>query len=66
MPLCPPAVQRYIVRIIFMVPSYAITSYLSLVYRHYSIYFDTPRDWCVEGWAGGHGRGFPGGRGGNG
>jgi hypothetical protein len=40
--------QRYIVRIIFMVPSYAIASWCSLMYRDSAIYFDTIRDWCVR------------------
>lgn len=44
-----PTFQRYIVRIIFMVPNYAITSWLSMVNRGASIYFDTVRD-CYEAW----------------
>jgi hypothetical protein len=39
--------QRYIIRIIFMVPVYAIGSLASLQWRHGAIYFDTARDWCV-------------------
>lgn len=39
------SLQRYIIRIIFMVPTYAITSFLSLLHRESSIYFDTIRDW---------------------
>lgn len=39
--------QRYIIRIIFMVPVYAIGSFCSLQWRHGAIYFDTLRDWCV-------------------
>ncbi|KXZ55834.1 hypothetical protein GPECTOR_2g1385 [Gonium pectorale] len=42
-------VQRYIIRIIFMVPFYGVTSWLSLMYREESIYFDVPRD-CYEAW----------------
>ncbi len=38
-------VQRYIVRIIFMVPLYASMSFLSLLMPHNSIYFDSVRDW---------------------
>jgi hypothetical protein len=41
--LCAP--QRYIIRLIFMVPIYAIGSYLSLLWRSGAIYFDTIRDW---------------------
>ncbi len=41
--------QRYIIRIIFMVPFYGVTSWLSLMYRESSIYFDVPRDWWVVG-----------------
>lgn len=38
-------VQRYIIRIIFMVPVYAIGSFCSLQWRAGAIYFDTLRDW---------------------
>ncbi|GFR46853.1 hypothetical protein Agub_g8493, partial [Astrephomene gubernaculifera] len=44
-----PLYQRYIIRIIFMVPFYGVTSWLSLMYRESSIYFDVPRD-CYEAW----------------
>ncbi|GIL47293.1 hypothetical protein Vafri_4146 [Volvox africanus] len=44
-----PLYQRYIIRIIFMVPFYGVTSWLSLMYRENSIYFDVPRD-CYEAW----------------
>jgi hypothetical protein len=44
-----PSFQRYIIRIIFMVPSYAIASRLALHYRHNSIYYETLRD-CYEAW----------------
>lgn len=47
--------QRYIIRLIFMVPVYAIGSYLSLLWRHGAIYFDTIRDWCGGVDAGGKG-----------
>lgn len=30
-----------------MVPFYGLTSWLSLMYRDSSIYFDVPRDWWV-------------------
>ena len=40
----PPA-QRYIIRLIFMVPVYAVGSWFSLKYRDAAIYFDTLRDW---------------------
>lgn len=44
-PLTPPVLQRYIIRVIFMVPVYAIGSFCSLQWRHGAIYFDTLRDW---------------------
>ncbi|KAG2491390.1 hypothetical protein HYH03_010181 [Edaphochlamys debaryana] len=44
-----PVYQRYIIRIIFMVPFYGVTSWLSLNYRESSIYYDVPRD-CYEAW----------------
>ncbi|KAK9819743.1 hypothetical protein WJX72_001824 [[Myrmecia] bisecta] len=44
-----PVFQRYIVRIIFMVPVYAVASWLSLMFDDKSIYFDTVRD-CYEAW----------------
>lgn len=37
--------QRYIIRIIFMVPLYAVMSLLSLLMPNNSIYFDSVRDW---------------------
>jgi len=40
-----PHKQRYIIRLIFMVPVYAIGSWFSLKYRDAAIYFDTVRDW---------------------
>ncbi|XP_024517367.1 transmembrane protein 184A isoform X2 [Selaginella moellendorffii] len=39
-----PTFQRYIVRIIFMVPVYAMMSFLSLVLNDKSIYFNSIRD----------------------
>lgn len=38
-------VQRYIVRIIFMVPVYSVMSFFSLLFENASVYFDTVRDW---------------------
>ena len=37
--------QRYIVRIIFLVPVYSVASWLSLLMEQKSVYFDTVRDW---------------------
>lgn len=39
-----PSQQKWIVRILFMVPIYAIASWLGLKFFHLSIYFDTVRD----------------------
>ena len=39
-----PSQQKWIVRILFMVPIYALASWLSLRFFHLSIYFDTVRD----------------------
>ncbi|OAY79427.1 Transmembrane protein 184B [Ananas comosus] len=39
-----PTYQRFIVRIIFMVPVYAVMSFLALVLRDSSIYFDSIRE----------------------
>lgn len=39
------ALQRYIVRIIFMVPLYALMSFLSLLMEENSVYFGSIRDW---------------------
>ena len=44
-----PAHQRFIIRICFMVPIYAICSWLSLLHRPASLYLDTFRD-CYESW----------------
>ena len=39
-----PAHQRFIIRICFMVPIYAICSWLSLLHRPASLYLNTFRD----------------------
>jgi hypothetical protein len=39
------SLQRYIVRIIFMVPLYALMSFLSLLMEENSVYFGSIRDW---------------------
>ncbi|PIA40736.1 hypothetical protein AQUCO_02400066v1 [Aquilegia coerulea] len=44
-----PTYQRYIVRIIFMVPVYALMSFLSLVLNESSIYFNSIRE-VYEAW----------------
>lgn len=44
-----PTYQRYIVRIIFMVPVYALMSFLSLVFHQSSIYFNSIRE-VYEAW----------------
>mmetsp|Transcript_35240 Transcript_35240/g.77025 ORF Transcript_35240/g.77025 Transcript_35240/m.77025 type:complete len:483 (-) Transcript_35240:219-1667(-) len=44
-----PTFQRYIVRIVFMVPVYSVSSWLSLMQRENQIYYDTIRD-CYEAW----------------
>ncbi|KAI9098933.1 hypothetical protein K1719_024700 [Acacia pycnantha] len=44
-----PTYQRFIVRIIFMVPVYALTSFLSLVLPESSIYFNSIRE-VYEAW----------------
>lgn len=38
-------VQRYIVRIVFMVPLYSLMSFLSLLMPQHSVYFSSIRDW---------------------
>ena len=40
-----PTYQRYIVRIVFMVPFYAVASFFSLIFERTALYFDTVRDW---------------------
>lgn len=44
-----PTYQRYIVRIIFMVPVYALTSFLSLILNERAIYFNSIRE-IYEAW----------------
>uniref|UniRef100_A0A6M2ECL4 Transmembrane protein 184A n=1 Tax=Populus davidiana TaxID=266767 RepID=A0A6M2ECL4_9ROSI len=44
-----PTYQRYIVRIIFMVPVYALLSFLSLIFPESSIYFNSIRE-VYEAW----------------
>eukprot|EP00232_Nephroselmis_pyriformis_P031295 CAMPEP_0182855026 /NCGR_PEP_ID=MMETSP0034_2-20130328/1600_1 /TAXON_ID=156128 /ORGANISM="Nephroselmis pyriformis, Strain CCMP717" /LENGTH=348 /DNA_ID=CAMNT_0024985927 /DNA_START=92 /DNA_END=1135 /DNA_ORIENTATION=+ len=44
-----PTFQRYIVRIIFMVPVYSMVSFFSFLYVDNAIWFDTIRD-CYESW----------------
>ncbi|KAL3590998.1 hypothetical protein D5086_009638 [Populus alba] len=44
-----PTYQRYIVRIIFMVPVYALMSFLSLIFPDSSIYFNSIRE-VYEAW----------------
>jgi len=44
-----PAHQRYIIRILFMVPMYSVCSWISLLDRSAGIYLDTIRD-CYESW----------------
>eukprot|EP00164_Ancoracysta_twista_P003053 GFYU01004073.1.p1 GENE.GFYU01004073.1~~GFYU01004073.1.p1 ORF type:complete len:451 (-),score=90.59 GFYU01004073.1:61-1413(-) len=39
-----PELQKFIIRILFIVPLYAIESWLSLYYHEYSLWFDTIRD----------------------
>ncbi len=45
--VCPliPLLQRYIVRILFMVPMYSICSFPSLIHPDQAIYWNTVRDW---------------------
>jgi hypothetical protein len=42
-----PTFQRYIVRIIFMVPVYSLCSFPSLLAEDAAIYITTVRDWCA-------------------
>ncbi|KAM9975334.1 hypothetical protein ACTFIW_010362 [Dictyostelium discoideum] len=44
---CQPDHQRYIVRIIFMIPIYSIFTILSIIFHQYEIYFALARD-CYE------------------
>ena len=45
-----PTEQRHIVRILFMVPIYALVSYLSIVFYYHSVYYEVLRD-CYEAFA---------------
>ena len=45
-----PKEQRHIIRILFMVPVYAMVSFLSLVYYRHSVYYEVLRD-CYEAFA---------------
>jgi hypothetical protein len=40
-----PAVQRPMVRILIMVPVYAVDSLFSLLFKDFAQYFDLARDW---------------------
>ena len=42
-----PSVQKYVVRIIWMVPIYSIESWLSLRFREFAVYIETIRE-CYE------------------
>lgn len=42
-----PKLQRYIVRILAMVPIYALNSWFALVFPHVAFYLNTPRE-CYE------------------
>jgi len=42
-----PKIQKYIVRIVLMIPIYTIDSYLSLLFKDYALYFNVARD-CYE------------------
>jgi hypothetical protein len=39
-----PIIQKHIVRIIIMIPIYAVDSWLSLIWPHYALYFNVARD----------------------
>lgn len=45
-----PIEQRHIIRILFMVPVYALVSFLSIVFYRHSVYYDVLRD-CYEAFA---------------
>jgi ABC-type sugar transport system permease subunit len=45
-----PYEQRHIIRILFMVPVYAMVSFLSFKYYNHSVYFEVIRD-CYEAFA---------------
>ncbi|OQR97201.1 hypothetical protein THRCLA_07064 [Thraustotheca clavata] len=44
------SIRKYIVRILLMVPIYAVTSYLALVFNQHKLIFETIRD-CYEAFA---------------
>jgi len=43
-----PVLQRYMIRIMWMVPIYAVESWLSLRFKNYSIYIETARECCTS------------------
>ena len=43
-----PEQQLWIVRILFIIPIYGFCSWLSILFPHYSVYFDSIRS-CYEG-----------------
>jgi hypothetical protein len=45
-----PSIQRPMVRLLIMVPIYAVDSSLALMFKNYALYFDLGRD-CYEAWA---------------
>eukprot|EP00798_Chlamydomonas_sp_ICE-L_P007196 gene7195-304_t len=45
-----PAIQRLVIRVVFLVPAYAVTCYLSFLYRDSAVYWQIPKD-CYEAWA---------------
>lgn len=45
-----PTEQRHIIRILFMVPIYAMVSFLSIVFYYHSVYYEVLRD-CYEAFA---------------
>lgn len=45
-----PKEQRHIIRILFMVPIYALVSFLSIVFYQHSVYYEVLRD-CYEAFA---------------
>lgn len=45
-----PTEQRHIIRILFMVPIYAMVSWLSIIYYTHSVYYEVLRD-CYEAFA---------------
>lgn len=45
-----PTEQRHIIRILFMVPIYAMVSWLSIIYYYHSVYYEVLRD-CYEAFA---------------